>query len=405
MTIVRSPWCAGMALCWLFGVQTVAAAADEAAWKKHVVYQGARTNTAVAGDFTGDGRPDVICTSGGTTRLFSAPDWRETVLDDSKERNAIHAETFDVDGDGDLDYIGAQYQPGNVFWLERPAKPLEEKWTVRTVDDQIVGVHGLLKGDIDGDGKFDLLANSAQPLGPFPSSAVWLKVPADSHAAKSWERHIFAGRDAPGLSHYLGFGDINGDGRPDIAMGAKGGNKAESTADAWFAWWEAPADPKTSPWKKHLIADHQGGATNIQQADVNGDGRIDFVATRGHQRGVLWFEAVGGARSAAADGWKLHEIDPDLKEPHSLQVVDMDADGDIDAATCAYGDKLCTWYENDGRGTFTRHVVGRDQAAYDLRAFDMDRDGDLDLLVAGQESQNVVWFENPRLAGGSVKGP
>lgn len=364
----------------------IAAHGEESPWKKHVVWQGARVNTAIGGDFTGDGLPDVVFTTGGKTRLMIAPDWREVVVDDAKEHNAIHSEAFDVDGDGDLDYLGAQYMPGHVFWLETPADPTVGPWKSRVVDDQINGVHGLLKGDVDGDGKFDLLANSAQPVGPFPESAVWLKVPADPHNASSWERHVFAVRDAPGLSHYLGFGDVDGDGRPDIAMGAKGGNKAESIEEAQFAWWQAPAD-LTQPWKKHLLKTHEGGATNIQQADVNGDGRADFVATRGHQRGVLWFEGPD---------WKLHEIDATIKEPHSLQVLDLDGDGDIDAATCAYGDRVCAWFENDGRGRFTKHIVAADQAAYDLRALDMDRDGDVDLLVAGQQSENVVWYECSR---------
>ena len=52
-------------------------------------------------------------------------------------------------------------------------------------------------------------------------------------------------------------------------------------------------------------------------------------------------------------------------------------------------------YENDGRGSFTNHILGEDQAAYDIRALDMDGDTDLDLLIAGQRSANVVWFENP----------
>ena len=47
------------------------------------------------------------------------------------------------------------------------------------------------------------------------------------------------------------------------------------------------ADP-TAAWKKHLLADKQPGATNIQQADVNGDGKTDFIATRGHGNGVIW---------------------------------------------------------------------------------------------------------------------
>jgi len=91
-----------------------------------------------------------------------------------------------------------------------------------------------------------------------------------------------------------------------------------------------------------------------------------------------------------------HVIHASLLEPHSLVVVDLDGDGDIDAATCTYGDRQAVWFENDGRGRFTSHLVGADQAAYDIRAVDLDLDGDLDLLVAGQASKNVVWFENPR---------
>ena len=75
-------------------------------------------------------------------------------------------------------------------------------------------------------------------------------------------------------------------------------------------------------------------------------------------------------------------------------MADLDADGDADAATCAKDDRLAVWFENNGQGDFTSHIVGRDQAAYDIRAVDMDRDGDLDLLIAGQESRNVVWYEN-----------
>lgn len=359
--------------------------AEEAGWKRHLVHEGVRTSTAVAGDFTGDGLPDVISNSGGKTRLFVAPDWREVILDATAGHDFIHSESFDVDGDGRLDFLGARYSPGLIVWLAQPARGASDSWTLKIVEDKINGIHGLLKADVDGDGKFDLLANSGQPVGDFPNSAVWLRVPPQPRQAERWERYVFADRDAPGLSHYLGAGDVNGDGRLDIAMAAKGGPQAAPGTGEWFAWWEAPQDPK-QVFRKHVVAERQPGATNIFPGDFNGDGKVDFLATRGHDRGVIWFEGPN---------WKAHGIHAELLEPHSLVVVDLDGDGDLDAATCAYGDKLAYWYENDGRGTFRRHLVAREQAAYDIRAFDMDRDGDLDLLIAGQLSKNVVWYENP----------
>ncbi len=360
---------------------------DSAKWEKHTVYQGAGCMTAVAGDFTGDGLVDIICNADKKTRLLVSPDWREIILDEHDEHNFIHSEAFDVDGDGDRDYIAARYNPGLILWLEQPAKPLEQKWPLRLIDDQVHGIHGLLKGDVDGDGQIDLLATSAQPLPPFPNSLAWLKIPQNVKSAKHWERHILARGDAPGLTHYLGLGDINGDGRPDATTGAKGGEQDATGLGEWFAWWEAPADPREA-WKKHLVPGKHPGATNMHPADINGDGKVDLLASRGHGVGVVWFEAPD---------WKEHTIHPTITEPHCLTVIDMDADGDLDAATCAFGSKLAAWFENDGHGVFTTHIVGHDQEAYDIRAVDLDGDTDLDLLVAGRASNNVVWYANPRL--------
>ena len=87
-------------------------------WKRHVVWEGLHNNVAVAADFTGDGRVDIISNAGNKTRLFVAPDWKEVIIGDHKDHNFIHGETFDVDGDGDADFIGARYQPGLIVWFE-----------------------------------------------------------------------------------------------------------------------------------------------------------------------------------------------------------------------------------------------------------------------------------------------
>ena len=75
----------------LFVLTVVSSVCAQEGWKKHVVHEGERVNTAVAADFTGDGRPDIISNSGGKTRLFVAPNWTEHVIDETKGLNFIHS--------------------------------------------------------------------------------------------------------------------------------------------------------------------------------------------------------------------------------------------------------------------------------------------------------------------------
>ena len=371
-------------------------AAPGAEWAEHTIQTPVLKNipSAVANDWNKDGKVDVISSWGGRVVLYRAPDWRAQTIHTfdpkdsrTKPRPAcIHSCLIDADGDGDLDLCGSNQ---TVFWLECPDDPFGDKpWVYRTVDDEILGTHCLITGDVNRDGRLDLIANSGRDAGAteVPNSIVWLEIPADPRGAKSWIRHVFADRDAPGASHYMGFGDVNGDGRPDIACAAKGGERYPG--GEWFAWWEQPDDP-ASTWKKHVLANDQVGASNIIPADLDGDGKIDYAASRGHGKGVLWFKGPD---------FKQIEIDPDIAFPHSLAIADIDADGDADIATCGKeADGNCVWYENDGKGKFQTHLVAADQGSYDLRILDMDGDGDLDFLIAGQASRNIVWLENPGL--------
>lgn len=363
-------------------------------WKKHVVVQGANgsINTANAVDFDDDGHVDVIASFDGGVSILKGPNWTQHLVhafDSTQSRTkpragCIHSCMMDVDGDGDMDYCGSNL---TVYWLECPDEAFSGKrWTYRTIDDEILGTHCLITADVDRDGKLDLIANSGRDAKTttVPNSLTWQKIPADPHKADHWIRNVFGVNDAPGASHYSGFADVDGDGRGDISFGAKGGDAFPG--GEWFAWWQQPTDP-TKPWKKNLLSDKQPGATNIHPIDLNGDSKMDFFATRGHGKGVLWFKGPE---------FEAIEIDPSIQGPHCLVTVDLDEDGDIDAATVGKeNDGIAVWYENDGQANFTRHLIDNDQGAYDLRAIDMDGDNDLDLLVAGHGSKNVVWYENP----------
>ena len=357
-------------------------------WVRHVIAQGFRSQSAVAANFSGLGRMDVISGDIENDRkvtLFQAPDWKPVVL--RSGIRVIQSAALDIDGDGRLDYIGVQYRPGLLFWLEHPARPLTDAWMFHKIDDftegGIDGVHGIALVDLDGDGRPELLAMSGWNDGEFPDSIAWFRIPKNPRHATRWERFILANRDAPGFGHYLGVGDVNGDGRLDVAAAAKAGPDGN-----WFAWWEQGAEVN-KPWTKHLISRNQEGATNILILDLNGDGKPDFLASRGHGAGVVWFEAPD---------WKAHEINSSYIGPHGLAAGDVNGDGHSDFVVCSKDSGILAWFENDGRGQFTEHRIHEDQSTYEVRLVDMNGDGAPDILVAGQESQNVVWYEN-RLHG------
>ncbi|MBT5901262.1 MAG: VCBS repeat-containing protein [Opitutaceae bacterium] len=346
--------------------------------------EAGRNMTAVAADFDQDGSMDVISSYGGKVSLFSGPGQTETVLYElSAPRSAaIHSATFDIDGDGDMDWAGAESK-GPAVWLENPGNTTGE-WTARIIDSDLGGIHCFLTADVDRDGQTDLIINHFRPDGVLANSIAWFSRPNDVKSAERWDRHIFANGDARGGSHYFGFGDLDGDGWGEIAVGAKGKPFEDGN---WFAYWKNPgAEGVAGPWQKVLLAENQPGATNILPGDVNGDGITDLLASRGHGLGVFWFEGPD---------WVMREIDPEMASPHSLVLIDLDEDGDLDAASCGFESKRLSIYLNDGEGTFARQDLDLAQESYDLRAVDMDGDGDLDLLNAGRATGNVAWYENP----------
>ena len=150
---------------------------------------------------------------------------------------------------------------------------------------------------------------------------------------------------------------------------------------------QIPADPRQR-WTSHLIASsntHEihGGVSPRAVADIDGDGDRDVVTAQ------AWYENVGGAGLE----WRPHR-NLDLGERHQYGVAvrtwagDMDGDGDPDVVQSEADnpDGRVAWFENDGRGNWTRHIIkdkGDRQDFHALAVADFDRDGDLDVFAGG----------------------
>lgn len=367
-------------------------------WEKHTILatndaapgQASRVATVVAHDFDKDGHIDVISSYDGKVFLYEGPDWKPHLIveelplnpDTTGElRGCLHSTIMDVDGDGDMDYIGSNRM---LFWLECPPKPFEEAWKLRMITYDVNGAHCVLAADVDGDGKQEIIANSWRDVNDskIPNSLTFLRVPENPLEEKLWKPVVLADGNAAGRNKYMGFGDVNKDGRPDIAAAAQG----VPGVNGWFAWWEQPEDPDM-PWKKHMISDNEQGASNILIADLNNDGHTDFVGCRVLGKGVVWFKGPEFTRI---------ELDTTLENPHSLAVADMNGNGFPDVI-CSESrpDGNTVLFINDGKGDFTRQIIGEKQGSYDIRIIDMSGDGHPDILLAGASNRNIVWYENP----------
>lgn len=348
-------------------------------------------------DANGDNKLDLIAM--GETKVFAlaAPLWKTDLLVDTKEPKMLYCVALDADGDNDLDIAVGRYQVPwiayrqareagklaiepkgpdfSVAWIENTGR-LGNEWPLHVIDRELCGIHGMWTGDVNRDGRKDLISDSI--MGPmFAKSLAWFETPSNKQGL--FQRRIITKGGADGRPHYLDFADLNADGRGDLLVGDSGGHT--------FTWWENSGNADQA-WTKHAVA-KENGATNIKAADVNGDGKADAVASCGHGKGVYWFEGPD---------WKKHGIDADFADPHALAVGDFDQDGDLDAAAASFTAFVVRWYENDGNGSFTAHDIdlNNKQQAYDLKAVDLDGDRRLDLILAGRESRNAVWYKNQK---------
>lgn len=181
------------------------------------------------GDLNGDGLKDVIFQGGWYEQpqggAFSEP-W--TYHDAWYLHASIPVVVRDLNGDGRNDFIYGMGHDYGLFWREQlePASDGTLQWSEHLIDDSFSQPHTLHMADIDGDGEEELITgkrvfahNGKDPGGM--EEPVLYYYNWDKKAGKFERKTIATGSAGTGLQ--IATGDLNGDGRMDIAVAGKSG--------------------------------------------------------------------------------------------------------------------------------------------------------------------------------------
>ena len=276
---------------------------DGSAWTQHVVgelFWGAQWIDA--GDLDGDGDVDVAGASSLTDGVYeqdgditwfenldgAGTQWAQHDLE--TERNSAQVRLADLDGDGDLDVVGAE--DDRIAWWENRNSD-GTLWIERYVSTELNGATYLDVGDLDDDGDLDVIGGAyGTPV------VVWWENTAGSGTV--WfPRYVVGGSQI----FLFRLRDIDGDGDLDAVL--SGGNQYG------FIYWIENESGDGVVWNPRLITNDVEGYNWVALGDLNADGRLDAaVVDEGvyestHQ--LSWydltsFDSQGELLSSVLDG-------------------------------------------------------------------------------------------------------
>lgn len=269
-------------------------------------------------DLDGDGTPEVVAPNKGsqsgpsTETTLRAISWYKIdgdPLDDKswKEHELtrvavpINSRPVDLDQDGDLDILAGSRAEARLFWFENLGGPEVrfEEHSIEISAPESYGpfrVTGFMFGflDFNLDGRLDVLLAEGR------HNVIWIEQPEGK--TESWRMHRI-GTMEPDSATGFTLADIDSDGDADIycgsySRGPRDRDGAEVTAGmplGRLAWFENPGSG-AGEWVRHDISRRKRGMFDMAIArDVDGDGDVDFVGTRGNSvpyDGVYWLEQV-----------------------------------------------------------------------------------------------------------------
>lgn len=290
-------------------------------WKRHTVLDHVDNESPTFTDITGDGKPEIVCNYEGNFG-YASPDWENptakwtftSITRDGKWARFTHGlGVGDLNGDGRLDLM---FKDG---WFEQPSSLVGNPAWKQHNHQFAPTAAQMYAYDVNGDGRADVVT----ALAAHGYGLAWHEQLAEKNADGSpqWRSHVFMHKNPDENRYGVAFPelhavellDVDGDGLKDIITGncywAHGPAVAPGPGEEAVLYWfklVRNAD-KSVDWVPHLIDGGSGVGRQIGTGDVNGDGLRDLVI--GNKLGTFVF--LHEAKAVAAETWAAAQ--PEVK--------------------------------------------------------------------------------------------
>jgi hypothetical protein len=349
------------------GPRTSLAPPSFAAPRSYAIASGGQA--VATADFDGDGARDVATANcGGTVSLLlnGGDGTFEPRRDYQTDRCPEAMAVGDLNDDHRPDIVTSNEETISVL-INRGDGTFEGKRDYSAPGEQAFGENYVAIGDLDGDGEPEVVvANALEDA----NRGLWVFFNKGDGSFEP-KRHYRLGGDLPSA---VAIGDLNGDGKPDVATENgwtanlilnRGGGKLRQAKGAYRAG---------------------GDGSDVFLGDLNDDGKADLVVTYPDGNSIQVFLNNGdgtlrpyaGYRTGALPGW--------------VAIGDLNGDGAPDLTAANSSAHSVSVLLNRGDGTFKpglEYAAGRRSPAA-VAAGDLNRDGRSDLVTVNGKEISVL---------------